>query len=116
MEAIINTWKKEESKDAVSGSLASKDIVPPSVYLLKSGNRMFAVVDDSSSIIFVASTTQNIYAIAQSKVEKVMNPDGYVFYNAPNIESLKVISCTIAKIKDKKQKFVIEKIVPFLRK
>ena len=116
MEAIINTWKKEESKDAVSGSLVSKDITPPSVYLLKSGNRMFAVVDDSSSIIFVASTTQNIYAIAQSKVEKVMNPDGYVFYNAPNIESLKVISCTIAKIKDKKQKFVIEKIVPFLRK
>jgi hypothetical protein len=116
MESIINDWKKETSKDEVSGSKASKDITPPSVYLLKSGNRMFAVVDDSSSIIFVASTTQNIYAVAQSKVEKVMNPDGYVFYNAPNIESLKVISCTIAKIKDKKQRFVIDKIVKYLRK
>jgi hypothetical protein len=108
MDTIIKTWDDEVSK--------SKDITPPSVYLLTSGNRMFAVVDDSSSIIFIASTTQNIYAVAQSKVEKVVNSDGYVFYNAPNIESLKVISCTIAKIKDKKQKFVIEKIVPFLRK
>ena len=62
MEAIIDTWKKAESKD----------VTPPSVYLLTSGNRMFAVVDDSSSIIFVASTTQNIYAVAQSKVEKVI--------------------------------------------
>jgi hypothetical protein len=108
MDLIVKTWETEESKN--------KDISPPSVYLLTSGNRMFAVVDDSSSIIFVASTTQNIYAVAQSKVEKVMNPDGYVFYSAPNIESLKVISCTIAKIKDKKQKFVIEKIVPYLKK
>jgi hypothetical protein len=86
------------------------------VYILESGNRQFAVVDDSSSIIFIASTTQNIYAVAQSKIEKVMDSNGYIFYNVPNIESIKVISCTIAKIKDKTQKFVIEKIVPLLRK
>ncbi len=108
MDLIVKTWDEEVSK--------SKDIKAPNVYLLTSGNRMFAVVDDSSSIIFVASTTQNIYAVAQSKVEKVMNEDGYVFYYVPKIESLKVISCTIAKIKDKTQRFVIDKIVPLLKK
>jgi hypothetical protein len=108
MDLIVKTWNEEVSK--------SKDIKAPNVYLLTSGNRMFAVVDDDSSIIFVASTTQNIYAVAQSKVEKVVNEDGYVFYYAPKIDSLKVISCTIAKIKDRTQRFVIDKIVPLLKK
>lgn len=108
MDTIIKTWDEEVSK--------SKDIKAPKVYLLSSGNRMFAVVDDSTSIIFIASTTQNIYAVAQSKVEKVTNDDGYVFYYVPKIDSLKVISCTIAKIKDRTQRFVIDKIVPYLKK
>ena len=104
---IDKLWNSEEAKkEGVKN--------PPEIFLLFAGNRYFAVTDDSSSIIFVASKAKNIYAVAKSKVSKTFNNENIPIYQVSNIDSLKVISCTIGKIKDPNQLYAIKKIVQFL--
>ena len=103
---LIKLWNSDEAK--------KRGVKPPNIYFLFAGNRYFAVTDDSSSIIFVASKAKNIYAVARGKTVKSFNPEGVPIYQVEHIDSLKVISCTIGKIKDPNQVFAIEKIVQFL--
>jgi hypothetical protein len=100
---IVDTWN------------SATNLVKPEIYLLKSGGSFFAVADDSSSIIFAVSKTKHIYAIAKSKAFINNTPEGIPFYYVPNVDSVKVISCTVKKeAKDKNQKFTIENIISYL--
>jgi hypothetical protein len=87
----------------------------PNIKLLRSGGSNFIVADDSSSIIFVISKTKHVYAIAKSKTQETTTEEGYPIYFAPNIDSVKVISCTIKReAKDANQRFAIENVLKFI--
>lgn len=95
---------------------APEGINKPSTLYLVFQNKWYAVVEDSSSVYIVASKDGQILAVAKSKAPL------YQMYNVPvyyvedtlsnPISPLKIISCN--SIKNKKQKFVLEKIVPYL--
>ena len=88
----------------------------PSVFYLIFQNRWYAVVEDSSSVYTVASKDGQILAVAKSKVSLYQMHNVPVYYVEDTLSNpispLKIISCN--SIKNKKQKFVLEKIVPYL--
>ena len=88
----------------------------PSILVLYSGNKKFAVVEDSSSIITVASKTEVIYAVTKNKVQLTKDENGDPMYYVEDIDNLKIISCTRETIekRQKKQFFVISKIIKYL--
>ncbi len=95
---------------------APKDINPPKIYYLVYQNKFYAVVDDSTSIIYVASKEKNILAAAKSKL-KIGEKEGVLFYSIEDIKvsgisPLKIVSCSLNTIKNKNQIFALEKIVP----
>ena len=95
---------------------APKDISEPKVLFLFYQNKIFAVIDDSSSVYFVASKDKQILAVAKTKAP-VYERYGVKIYNVEDssenvISALKIVSCN--KIQNKKQKFVIENIVKYI--
>lgn len=97
---------------------APSDIKAPKIYYLMYQNKLYAVVDDSSSIIYIASKEKNILAVAQSKKEIVEYQGVPVYYvediKVSGISPLKIVSCSLNTIKNKNQIFVLEKITPFI--
>ena len=97
---------------------APSDIKSPKIYYLIYQNKHYAVVDDSTKIIYVASKEKNILAAAQSKVQLVEQEGVPVYYiediKVSGISPLKIVSCSLNTIKNKNQIFVLEKIAPFL--
>jgi hypothetical protein len=95
---------------------APEDMSKPSAFYLIFQNRMYAVVDDSSTVYIVASKDGQILAIVKSKVRNEIKYDVPIYYVEDTLSTpispLKIISCN--SIKNKKQKFVLEKIVPYL--
>lgn len=97
-------------------NVAPEGMVKPSALYLIFQNRFYAVVDDSSSVFTVASKDGQILAVVKSKVQFTIKHEVPIYYvedtlSAP-ISPLKIISCN--SIKNKKQKFVLEKVVPYL--
>ena len=97
---------------------APEGINPPNIYYLTYQNKNFVVCDDSTSIIYVASKENNILAVARSKV-KLADSDGIPIYYIEDIKvngisPLKIVSCSLNTIKNKNQKFAIEKVTPFI--
>lgn len=95
---------------------APKDILKPNVFFMFYLNKIYAVVDDSSSVYIVASKDKQILAVAKTKAP-VYERGGVKIYIITDsgenlITPLKIISCN--KIQDKKQKFVIENIVKYI--
>lgn len=88
----------------------------PSVLMLYSGNKKFAVVEDSSNIIIVASKSEVIFAITKNKVQMSKDENEESIYYVEDIDNLKIISCTRETIekRHKKQFFVISKIIKYL--
>ena len=108
---------KMETAKAIWDS-APEGINSPNIYYLAYQNKYFVVCDDSSSILYVASKENNILAVAKSKVE-IKEKDGVPIYYVEDIKvngisPLKIVSCSLNTIKNKNQKFAIEKVVPFL--
>jgi len=97
---------------------APSDIKAPKIYYLIYQNKYYAVVDDSTSIIYVASKEKNILAVAQSKKVIVEYQGVPVYYvediKVSGISPLKIVSCSLNTIKNKNQIFVLEKITPFI--
>jgi hypothetical protein len=97
---------------------APSDIKAPKIYYLVYQNKYYAVVDDSTSIIYVASKEKNILAAAKSKIQ-IVEQEGFPVYYVEDIKvsgisPLKIVSCSLNTIKNKNQIFVLEKIAPFL--
>jgi hypothetical protein len=95
---------------------APEDIKPPKIYYLTYQNKFYVVVDDSTSIIYVASKEKNILAAARSKL-KLIEKQGFLIYYIEDIKisgisPLKIVSCSLNTIKNKNQIFALEKIVP----
>jgi hypothetical protein len=95
---------------------APTDIDMPKVLFLFYQNKIYTVVDDSSSVYIVASKDKQILAVAKTKAP-AYERGGVKIYNVVDSKEnimtpLKVISCN--KIQDKKQKFVIENIVKYI--
>ncbi len=95
---------------------APKDISKPNIFFMFYLNKIYAVVDDSSSVYIVASKDKQILAVAKTKAP-AYERGGVKIYNVIDsgenlITPLKIISCN--KIQDKKQKFVIENIVKYI--
>ncbi len=87
----------------------------PKIKILESGGSRFIVADDSSSIIFAISKTKHVYAIAKSKANLYETADGYPIYVVPNVDSVKVISCTVKReAKDLNQRFAIENLLQYI--
>jgi hypothetical protein len=87
----------------------------PKIKFLYSGGSYFVVADDSSSIIFTVSKTKHVYAIAKSKTQEMTNEEGILFYFVPNVDSVKVISCTVKReAKDLNQRFAIENLLQYI--
>jgi hypothetical protein len=109
MEKISSIWKS-----------APSDIQPPTIQILYFQGQKYAVVEDDSSIIIVASKDMRILAAAKNKtnVELENGTPYYVvdekMYSPVIISPLKVISCSGNTIKNKNQKFVIKNIVAYL--
>jgi hypothetical protein len=95
---------------------APSDIKAPKIYYLVYQNKYYSVVDDSSSIIYVASKEKNILAAAKSKVKLVEQQGVPIYYiediKVSGISPLKIVSCSLNTIKNKTQIFALEKIVP----
>lgn len=98
--SLINDWKKV----GLSG---------PQIYLLECQGNSYAVIDDSSTIITVASKTRTVYAVAKSKVS-ISNQDDIVYYTLEDPRYLKVISCTENTNVKQIQKFVLDNIIQYL--
>jgi hypothetical protein len=95
---------------------APSDIKPPTIYYLIYQNKKYVVVDDSTSIIYVASKEKNILAVAISK-RIIDEQEGVPIYYVEDIKvsgisPLKIVSCSLNTIKNKTQIFALEKIVP----
>jgi hypothetical protein len=95
---------------------APSDIKSPKIYYLVYQNKFYVVVDDSTSIIYVASKEKNILAAAKSKIQ-IVEKDGVPLYYVEDIKvsgisPLKIVSCSLNTIKNKNQIFTLEKIVP----
>ena len=92
------------------------DFTAPSVFLLNSGNKKFAVVEDSSNIFIVASKSEIVYAVTKNKITLTENDYGDSIYFVEDIDDLKIISCTRETIekRHKKQFFVITSIIKYL--
>jgi hypothetical protein len=110
--------KLQEANEKISQAwnAAPEDMIKPTVMYLIFQNKWYAVVDDSSTVYIVASKDGQILAVAKSKVRSEIKHSVPIYYvedtlSAP-ISPLKIISCN--SIKNKKQKFVLEKIVPYL--
>jgi len=95
---------------------APEDVGKPDVFYLLFQNKWYAIIDDSSSVYFVASKDGQVLAVTKSKVKTEFKFGIPIYYVEDTlngiISPLKIISCN--SIKNKKQKFVIEKIVPYL--
>ena len=105
METIKSIWDS-----------APSDIKSPKIYYLVYQNKFYVVVDDSTSIIYVASKEKNILAAARSKIQ-IVEKDGTPLYYVEDIKvsgisPLKIVSCSLNTIKNKNQIFTLEKIVP----
>lgn len=110
--------KLQEANSRISKAWdsAPEGIDTPSIMYLFFQNKIYAVVDDSSSVFIVASKDGQILAVVKSKIHNETKHNVPVYHvedtlSAP-ISPLKIISCN--SIKNKKQKFVLEKIVPYL--
>jgi hypothetical protein len=105
MESIKSLWET-----------SSPDINPPTVYYLIYQNKYYVVVEDKSSIIYVASKEKNILAVAKLKVKLVEQQGVPIYYiedtKVSGISPLKIVSCSLNTIKNKTQIFTLEKIVP----
>jgi hypothetical protein len=110
--------KLQEANDNLSKiwDSAPEDISKPATLYLVFQNRWYAVVEDSSSVYIVASKDGQILAVAKSKAPLYQSHGVPVYYVEDTLSNpispLKIISCN--SIKNKKQKFVLEKIVPYL--
>jgi hypothetical protein len=88
----------------------------PKNKLLTCNNITYAVVDDRYSIITAISRTNIVYAIAKSKIKIMNDSRGFNFYWLEDTRDLRVISCSESSIKDNSQKFVINEIIPLIKK
>ena len=96
-------------------SEAPEGIIPPNVYYLIYKGKYYVVVVDSNSITYIASKEYNILAVARSKLKIIETQGVQVYYvedNKGGISPLKIVSCSLNTIKNKNQKFVLDKIVP----
>lgn len=94
---------------------APEGIIPPNVYYLVYKNKYYVVVDDNNSIVYIASKEYNILAVARSKLKLTETQGVQIYYvedNKGGISPLKIVSCSLNTIKNKNQKFVLDKIVP----
>ncbi len=99
---IMDLWKKSNLKI-------------PKVYYLKCLNKYYAVVEDDSSIVIVASKNKSIYAVAKSNLE-VLPIEGtdVKHYLVNNSRDLHVISCGESTISEKNQIFTLKNIIPLI--
>ena len=110
--------KLQEANEKISKvwNTAPEDMIKPSAFYLIFQNKWYAVVDDSSTVYIVASKDGQILAVAKSKAPMYQKHNVPIYYVEDTLSSpispLKIISCN--SIKNKKQKFVLEKIVPYL--
>lgn len=87
----------------------------PKVYYLKCLGKLFAVVEDHSSIVIVASKNKSIYAVAKKNLELLPFEGTNVnHYLVNNSRDLHVISCGESTIKQKEQVFVVKNIIPLI--
>ena len=97
---------------------APEGITPPKNYLLAYQNKYFIVCEDSSSIIYVASKENNILAVTKSKIINKIQEGVPIYYvediKVNGISPLKIVSCSLNTIKNKNQKFAIEKLTYLL--
>jgi hypothetical protein len=110
--------KLQEANEKISKvwNTAPEDMTKPSAFYLIFQNKWYAIVDDSSTVYIVASKDGQILAVAKSKAPMYQKHNVPIYYVEDTLSSpispLKIISCN--SIKNKKQKFVLEKIVPYL--
>jgi len=102
-ESITKEWKKT-------------DILTPKILILVCGNKKYAVVEDHTNIIVVASKNEIVYAVPKNRVYLVNKEDIPPVYYLEDNKSLKIISCTKETIekRHKDQFFVINYIIKFL--
>lgn len=101
-ELMIKEWKKSS-------------VLEPRIKLLAYGSNIYAVVEDHTSIVVVASKSEVIYAVAKNRLNEIIK-DGIPIYVLDNSKSLKIISCTRETIekRHKDQFFVINNIIKFI--
>jgi hypothetical protein len=100
----------------IEGEWEKSEFPKPEIIILQTFNKKFAVVEDSSSIIFVVSKTEIVYAVTKNKVNLKQDENGNYFYYVEDIDNLKIVSCTRETIekRHKSQFFVITKIIKHL--
>ena len=98
-EKIVEEWNKTNIKT-------------PDILLLKVYGRFYAVVEDNSSIVIVASKTGIIYAIAKNNIW-INEEEEVPYYETDNSDNLKIIFCTGVSLSKRhpEQYFVIENII-----
>jgi hypothetical protein len=87
----------------------------PDILLLKIHGSFYAVVEDYTSIITVASKSGITYAIAKNNIW--LNEEGeFPFYETNNSDNLKIIFCTGVSLSKRhpEQYFVIENIIKYI--
>lgn len=101
-EKIVEEWSKTNIKT-------------PDILLLKVYGNFYAVVEDNSSIIVVASKTGIIYAIAKNNVQ-INEDNNFPYYETYNSDNLKIIFCTGVSLSKRhpEQYFVIENIIKYI--
>lgn len=97
-ESIVSEWK-----------LFSP--TPPTHYILYCKGRYYAVIDDKSSVVSVASKSDVVYTVVKSKINVVQTEEGYDIYELEDPRYLKVVSCTDNTNVKPVQKFVRDKIL-----
>jgi hypothetical protein len=88
----------------------------PDVLSLQTANKKFAVVEDSTTVVFVVSKTEIVYAIPKNKLVLFKDENGDDYYYTEEADNLKIVSCTRETIekRHKRQFFVLTKIIKYL--
>ena len=100
-ESIVSTWKLFTPN-------------PPTHYILYCKGRLYAVIDDKSSIVSVMSKSDVVYNVSKSRLVIEKSEEGYEYYNLEDPRYLKVVSCTDNTNVKPVQKFVRDSILKFM--
>jgi hypothetical protein len=99
---MLKEWKKTTIQE-------------PRIKILVCKSNLYAVVEDHTTIVVIASKSETVYAVTKNRLTEVIR-DGIPVYTLDDIKKLKIISCTKETIekRHKDQSFVINNIVKFI--
>ena len=78
----------------IEGEWERSEFPKPDVLILQTANKKFAVVEDSTTVVFVVSKTEIVYEVPKNKLSLAKDENDDYYYYTEDADNLKIVSCT----------------------